>query len=441
MKFKKNKKIKELVNNLKLIIIDRELSINNRLYVKKLIKYILKQNINNKNEMICINEYGNVNLLDIFINKKLSLDTGKYSDVYFFSLPIKKLLYKKHISIKIIPLDSNDYMNMYNTKYNVWRELKSMYMMSKLITKRICPNFSMIYSHYICNSCVYKNKHLKDNKNKMCLLILNEISQYNLKRWIIKKSKENINENKLIKIWYNILFQIIVSIFCIQKKYQMIHRDLHWGNILVDEIKPGGYWIYNIEGIKYYIPNIGILIKIWDFGKSNSITFFSQTSRDESFLKKSESNTIYHYKTDINKIINIDNWIKNSTDINNKNFIPLEISRLLRIIKESNNKIPYAIIINNMTRYLNNKIGQRILKNDLKYIYKIKNPDLLSKGEIICYNKKYAIVESIYDFKIKLITEKNTFVYLKIIDYKNIFKFNNTIHNNIDGEFLGIYNI
>jgi hypothetical protein len=51
-----------------------------------------------------------------------------------------------------------------------------------------------------------------------------------------------------------------------QKYYKMMHNDFHYGNILIDtSIKPVGYFVYSINGKKFYIKNNGILAKIWDF--------------------------------------------------------------------------------------------------------------------------------------------------------------------------------
>jgi hypothetical protein len=48
----------------------------------------------------------------------------------------------------------------------------------------------------------------------------------------------------------------------------MLHTDLHIGNILVQKIKPGGYWIYKLDNVDYYLPNLGYVFIISDFGFS-----------------------------------------------------------------------------------------------------------------------------------------------------------------------------
>jgi len=72
-----------------------------------------------------------------------------------------------------------------------------------------------------------------------------------------------------LKEWRVILFQIISTLVVIQTKYPNFrHNDMKANNLLVynlgitDSTK---YFIYNINGKKYIVPNIGIQIKLWDF--------------------------------------------------------------------------------------------------------------------------------------------------------------------------------
>lgn len=66
--------------------------------------------------------------------------------------------------------------------------------------------------------------------------------------------------------WKNIVFQLIYTIAIIQKYYRMMHNDFHYGNILIDtSLKPGGYFVYQINDKTYYIKNTGIIPRLWDF--------------------------------------------------------------------------------------------------------------------------------------------------------------------------------
>jgi len=68
------------------------------------------------------------------------------------------------------------------------------------------------------------------------------------------------------KQWKVIVFQMLYTMSVIQHHYRMMHNDFHYGNILIDDtIKPGGYFVYEIKNKKYYIPNLGVICKAWDF--------------------------------------------------------------------------------------------------------------------------------------------------------------------------------
>lgn len=68
------------------------------------------------------------------------------------------------------------------------------------------------------------------------------------------------------EMWMNALFQILVGLYAIKKYYNMHHTDFHTGNILVHKVKPGGYWIYTINRKNYYVPNLGYIFLLSDFG-------------------------------------------------------------------------------------------------------------------------------------------------------------------------------
>lgn len=73
-------------------------------------------------------------------------------------------------------------------------------------------------------------------------------------------------EFKLID-WKVLFFQIISVIAVIQSKYPSFrHNDMKANNILVHKIqKRGTVFSYMVKNNKYFVPNIGYMIKLWDF--------------------------------------------------------------------------------------------------------------------------------------------------------------------------------
>jgi serine/threonine protein kinase len=80
--------------------------------------------------------------------------------------------------------------------------------------------------------------------------------------------KKNYKSMKL-KEWKTLLFQIISVLAIIHAKYPSFrHNDMKANNILIHytEIdKNNKKFLYNINQIKYEIPDIGYQIKLWDF--------------------------------------------------------------------------------------------------------------------------------------------------------------------------------
>jgi len=80
--------------------------------------------------------------------------------------------------------------------------------------------------------------------------------------------KENYKSLKL-KEWRVIFFQILSVLAVIQKKYPAFrHNDLKPNNILVQVSEVNNKTLkfrYVINGHEYYVPNIGVQVKLWDF--------------------------------------------------------------------------------------------------------------------------------------------------------------------------------
>ena len=78
------------------------------------------------------------------------------------------------------------------------------------------------------------------------------------------------NYSKLtIREWRVIFFQILSVLAVIQTKYPGFrHNDLKANNILLQKINnvdKNNVYKYNINNNEYYVPNIGLRIKLWDF--------------------------------------------------------------------------------------------------------------------------------------------------------------------------------
>ena len=459
----KKKELENIVNNLlkdySRTSLIQGYDMNSRLLRKAIITKYLKLIVpdqNKENKTVCLNKYGEINLLDYFDQKIKIGSKSKYGDVYTIKCKINKKL-SFNIAVKLIPLSYKDRIHMYNTKFFAWRELRTLNLLNNLAKRRVCPNITMIYNWYICNNCKYQNINLKPLNSKMCILALIELADTDLRNWIIKKSKQKKIDYNISDQWYNIFFQIFVPIYTIYREYQIVHHDLHWGNVLITYIDSGGYWIYEIEGIKFYIPNLGLFIQICDFGKCQSKTQF--VIRDDDILENKDINCIQNFdkdksfspNTDVVKITNIHNWVKSAFMIENKKIIPNDIITLLENIRLDSKVNTLKLIKAHFSKYLNNKIGKKIYKSDLKFLDRkpIKNISFLKIGDIVSYSKtgKYVLVNKFKSNMVSIIISIG-FKMRKInVPLKDINKFSidiepdKSIHTYLKGDPIDIYRI
>ena len=121
------------------------------------------------------------------------------------------------------------------------------------------------------------------------LMALTESPTYSILKWI-EKVYENTFKSKIMKFdgmhtlkeWQSVLIQILCAYHCLVKEKIYIPNFTLRDNVYIKELNTDQavtkYWIYNINGVKHYVPNMGYLVLI-----------------DSSFKNKS------YYNKDINK--------------------------------------------------------------------------------------------------------------------------------------------
>jgi hypothetical protein len=103
------------------------------------------------------------------------------------------------------------------------------------------------------------------------MLIAEYVEGGSLDNWIFNTYEDDKEIDDIT--WRNIIFQLIYTLAVLQHYYKLMHNDFHYGNILIDNtITPGGYFVYEINNEKYYLPNTGISPKIWDLEFAMSYT-------------------------------------------------------------------------------------------------------------------------------------------------------------------------
>lgn len=199
------------------------------------------------------------------------------------------------IGIKIVPIEKK-----YN-KYNHPSMLECTFlkeMTDEIINKNISPHivYYLGYNKIPNNAKAIRFLNLKkleiedvirSNSN---LLISEFVKGGSLDNWVYTtyENKQEISDTQ----WKILVFQLLYTICVFQKHYKLMHNDCHYGNILIDNtITPGGYFVYKINGSKYYIPNTGIMPKIWDFEFSMSYNNKMEGNYINAYINNGDNET------------------------------------------------------------------------------------------------------------------------------------------------------
>lgn len=192
------------------------------------------------------------------LQKQTELGRGGQGKVYSYC---RKQDQQDCVAVKKIYIESqqskylNDPFSKRALLHGTFIELASMKMINQLVLSKVCPNFILNYSWRfksrsgICddlypNVAYFFNEYISNSQT--------------FTEWV--KSQRDIEE------LYNAYFQIIYSIYTLQLRLNMTHLDLHTDNIIVQKVPKGGYWEYTIGETTYYVPNLGYIFYINDFG-------------------------------------------------------------------------------------------------------------------------------------------------------------------------------
>jgi len=125
-------------------------------------------------------------------------------------------------------------------------------------------HFPIIYGNIECpiskiNNRNYLPEFLKKDTKNGYLIIFNELLEGDLSTYLYNIALNNYD------LWLNAIEQIYMCIASLHS-VGFMHSDSHDGNFLYKKIHPGGYFHYKINEKNYYIPNLGYIWVIWDFG-------------------------------------------------------------------------------------------------------------------------------------------------------------------------------
>lgn len=146
------------------------------------------------------------------------------------------------------------------------KEVEIMRTVSRYVERREFVNFPLLFASKLCDKPLCK-KNEKDCPSQYLdgtyHLVMAELANGDLKHWLH-------DSLRTLKEYTSGMFQIFMAL----AKFNDIgykHNDLHWGNALYHNVKPGGYWWFNVHKTDFFVENTGQLWVLWDFGLSESI--------------------------------------------------------------------------------------------------------------------------------------------------------------------------
>jgi hypothetical protein len=200
---------------------------------------------------------------------KRFLGTGTFANVYAACSPAPCLKDSYKFAVKLTIIPDEDFKYYYSTNKPSWHEpyiLKNI--INPLVIKGICPNLPLLAESYTCSDCDFKfydasKVPVETNKKSSCLILLMELGTGgDMSGWF--NSNRILSEDEI----FISLFQIMAGVHSIQIYGQILNNDIKAQNILSYNIKSGGYWHYIIHGQNFYVPNMGKLFVLNDFGVS-----------------------------------------------------------------------------------------------------------------------------------------------------------------------------
>lgn len=238
------------------------------------------------------------------------------------------------------------------------------------------------------------------------LVSLTESPNYNLYSWASKMYVDYGNIKKMVhtgyhdkNVWFSILFQLMVSLYVMQKHNMAFRYFTIEDNVYIKDTKVKGtsntYWKYVINGIEYYIPNHGYLVMI-DSNYKDLQTGGKTLNKSKKERYKIRSRRIYGEQewpeSDINKLCfrqfkNTFNPNNFSTKFKDNNGIlpPQPVKELLNNIYNDNSSDDIGYFIDKyMKMFVNNRIGSYLTDSEIDNIRRdVGKP--FKKGDIVVH--------------------------------------------------------
>jgi len=225
---------------------------------------------------------------ELFLSMNVKLRYLKSGTTGHTFKAISKIDRNVAFAVKVCAYPKDDYGAMKNSSRPENVELRMLKLLSYFVAKKYTPHFVIpigTFNTSITNFIrVPKNIiDLSDEKNDMYKKFIERYYAGEFENIVSVLISEWCNGGDLLdyirknhtmmtlKVWIVIIFQILFTLARVQQDYPAFrHNDMKANNVLVQltNIKnnqPNRRYCYKIDNAKFYIPNINLQIKIWDF--------------------------------------------------------------------------------------------------------------------------------------------------------------------------------
>lgn len=143
------------------------------------------------------------------------------------------------------------------------REIRAMQACSRAVEHGITPNLPLHFDAYMAPTrCTIR--HGVTQLPPLAIYTANEYADgSDLEHW------QRFGGQHTPLEWMSCFFQVLAGCAVLNAPpISLCHNDLHWGNVIMQRLPPGGYWHYQSPSQNYYVPNVGQQWRLWDFGFS-----------------------------------------------------------------------------------------------------------------------------------------------------------------------------
>jgi serine/threonine protein kinase len=251
----------EITNNL-LNDEDSYKKLNKRIEESKILTEMFDDFIS-ENNSLCISG-DNTNFRKYLSNIEI-IGKGAFGVVYKakFLETFEKKQYDSFV-IKEALIDDDDeeiYSKKYKNKIKNYFASENIFLeaiRTKILEKKLCPNFTFFYNVAKCDSCVIQRLFDKTIKNGRCYVTFMEAASFDFSN----KTLSTLDSQ------FSMIHQLLIGFHYLHSVLSIRHYDFKHENILIKTIKPGGYFKYTVGKDVFFVKNVGFLVFISDFGVS-----------------------------------------------------------------------------------------------------------------------------------------------------------------------------